>query len=1008
MRWNSVMTVAIALLVPQLGFGQATGTISGVVTGTGDRPLAGATVAVAGTTRGDQTDAQGRYTITAVPVGSRTLRATFASYSEATRTVTVAAGQTATANIPLVAQAVRLDAVVAVGYGTVRARDVTGSIGSVTAEDLATSAAPVASVASALTGRTAGVQVVTNSATPGASANIRIRGTNSITASSDPLYVVDGIPLSPGSTPLNAIDPNNIESIQVLKDASSTAIYGARGANGVVLVTTKRGQRGGSQISIESSYGYQKPSRFIEVLDSRDYMILVNEGLVNSGRAPKFSQAQIDDPATPYFDYPRELLQKLEWQPQQTHALTVSGGDAQTRYLLSGNYVDQQGIVLNSGFNRFGGRVNIDRTVSSKFRVGASLSGTRTTQEVNGGESTGIAGNNVGISAAMMYEPLILPRDPVTGVWNQRVQLSANVLNPITEANGQDNPNYTTAALTSLFGEYDLMEGLALRSTLGGNFNFRRNLAYSPSWTATGTPGGVASQFSSERRELTNENTLTLRRDIGPGSLDAVVGASIQTSNISAYTARAQGFPVDQLEFNNLGAGSTLLAPSSDVSEWTLLSQLGRINYNLLERYLFTVTARRDGSSRFGANNKWALFPSAAFAWRVIDEPILQNQRVFSDLKLRFSYGRTGNQAVDEYQSLARMTTAYTALGSNTDVVTLVPEGAAPNPDLKWETQDQFNAGIDLGFLDNRVSLTADAYQSSTSNLLLVRQLASRTGYASQLQNVGAVRNRGVELSLKTLNLDVGDLSWETTVNLSLNRNEVTQLYGGLQDLGAGSSTQVGEPLNTFVGYKVLGLYQQGDACNLQVTRECAPGEYKILDLNQDRIINDDDRVNLGSPEADYYGGFTSNLRYGPASLDAFFNFSKGNEMNNTAQRYMGLVAGASNERSDRALQRWTPQNTNTDVPRANVDRPNNRTYSTYIEEGSFLRLQTLTFGYDVPTQLIPGGYLDGARLMVSGQNLWLTTRYTGYDPENGGGTGSDNGGYPRGRTWNVGLNLTF
>jgi TonB-dependent starch-binding outer membrane protein SusC len=350
---------------------------------------------------------------------------------------------------------------------------------------------------------------------------------------------------------------------------------------------------------------------------------------------------------------------------------------------------------------------------------------------------------------------------------------------------------------------------------------------------------------------------------------------------------------------------------------------------------------------------------------------------------------------------------AFTGLGTNVDAVTLVPAAAAPNPRLRWETQDQFNAGLDLAFLQNRVSLTLDAYQSETSNLLLSVNLPWTSGYNTQLQNVGAVRNRGVEASLSTLNLDTDRFSWETTLNLSANRNKVTQLYGGLQSLGAGSSTQVGQPLGTFVGHEVLGIFREGDQCNITNPQswECRPGEYIVRDVNGDGVINNDDRVNLGNPQADYYGGLSSNMRYGPVSLDAFFNFSVGNMVNNQAMRFMGLVGGASNERADRALARWTPTNQNTNVPRANLSRPNNRTYSTYVEDASFLRLQTISLGYELPSTRIPA--VNSARLIVSGDNVWITTRYSGWDPEVGSG-GFDGGGYPQARSWNVGMNVTF
>jgi TonB-dependent starch-binding outer membrane protein SusC len=894
--------------------------------------------------------------------------------------------------------------VIAVGYGTTRRRDVTGAIASVSAENLMVGrAAPTVSVAGALVGRAPGVQVVSNLATPGASASIRIRGVQSITASSEPLYVVDGIPLGIGAG--NAIDPTNIESIQILKDASSTAIYGARGANGVVLITTKRGARGGNQIVLESSYGYQRPSKFIPVLTGPEYRALANEASINAGLAPRYTPVQVDGAET--YDYPRMMLRDLRWQPQQSHALTLSGGDQQSRYLLSGNYLQQTGLMINSDFERFGSRLNLDRDINDRFRVGTSLSGTYSVRNVNTTESTaGLTGDQTrttaGITGAMQFDPSLAPKDSL-GNWIKTVTLGATQPNPLANAVEIRNPNHHTALLATMFGEYDLAQGLRLRSTVGGNFNFSRSPYYAPSTIDPGNNEGVARQTSGERRELTNENTLTYNRELGPGSLDLLLGGSIQTSQFLGFQAQAQGFLVDNLQYNNLGVGTTLLAPSSEVAEWTLLSALGRANYNLLNRYLFTVTARRDGSSRFGANNKWALFPSGAFAWRVIDEPFMFDQRLFSDLKFRVSYGRTGNQAITEYQSLARLTTAFLGLGTSTEHVSLVPEAAAPNPDLKWETQDQYNVGIDLAFLDNRVVLTADAYQSNTSNLLLNVNLPFRTGYTTQLQNVGAVRNRGTELSLNTTNVDGSRFWWGTTLNVSANRNQVTQLYGGLQDLGAGSGTRVGHPLNTIVGHKVLGLWQAGDTCTLINRVECTPGEYRILDANDDGVIDDNDRVILGSPQATFYGGFTNQIRYGPLTLDAFLNFSLGNQIHNQSLRFIGLSAGFLNERSDLALNRWTPANTNTLVPRANLTRNNSRAYSTHVEDGSFVRLQNLSVGYDLPAARLPGA--SAARLILTGQNLWTATKYRGYDPEQGA---VDLGGYPRARAWNLGVSATF
>jgi TonB-linked SusC/RagA family outer membrane protein len=972
------------------------------------KPVAGAIVSVPQADLVVGTSADGELLLDGLAVGEGHIRVQAFGYRVELASAPVRPNVVSAVEVELTREAVELEEIVAIGYGQARRRDLTGAILSVPGTDGVAARAPVSSISNTLLGRVAGVYVVSNLGTPGASATIRIRGPNSLAARVEPLYVVDGIPISPGEsdlsegTPLNVINPNNVESIQILKDASATAIYGARGANGVVLITTKRGKRGSNQVQVETSYGIQKPSRFIEVLDAREYRILANEADRNAGLTPRYTQAEIDGAQS--FDYPRALLQNLAWQPQQSQTLTLSGGDERTRYLLSGSFMKQDGIVLNSGFQRYGARVNLDRTVSSRFRVGTSLSGTRAVQRVNGSVSEGTNADNTGLTVAMMFDPATPPRDSL-GNWNKRVTSPVNVTNALAESTERRNPVFTTALLASVFGEYDLGAGLQLRSTVGGNFNFNRNPSYSPGSIVSGNEVGTARIASNERRELTNENTLTYRRAVGAGNLEVMAGASIQDSRLDSFSAEMRGFGVDELLYNDLGAGALAYPASSRVTRWTLLSQLGRVNYNLLDRYLFTVTARRDGSSRFGKNNKWALFPSAAFAWRLIDEPFMRDQRVFSEIKIRTSYGRTGNQAINPYQSLSRLQTRLIAFGTGANSVALVPVATAPNPNLRWETQDQLNLGVDLGFLDNRITLTADAYESRTSNLLLARNLSWETGYATQLQNVGAVRNRGVELSLSTLNWEGEHLRWTTQLNVSANRNEVTKLYGGLRNLGAGSSTQVGEPLSTFVGYRVLGLWQEGDSCPLLDSIECTPGEYRLLDANGDGVINDDDRVNLGNPQADFSGGFTNGLEYGPLSLDAFFNFSVGNRVYNNAQMLLGLVAGSTNEIRARALDRWTPEHTHTTVPRANADRVVSRTYSTQIENGSFLRLQAITLGYEIPTRLIPGGSVEGARLLVTGQNLWITTRYSGYDPEQ---QAMDFGGYPRARTWNVGLNVTF
>ncbi len=578
-------------------------------------------------------------------------------------------------------------------------------------------------------------------------------------------------------------------------------------------------------------------------------------------------------------------------------------------------------------------------------------------------------------------------------------------------------------SLGNVAGENDIVEGRRLRSAVGGNFTFERKPYFAPSTIQPGNPSGDASLYTNQVSEFTNENTLSYRRaQVGPGALDVLGGFSVQRSNFEDSFAGARNFPSDLVQFNNLGAGATRTGLSTNAVDWTILSYLGRANYNIRDRYILQVSGRRDGSSRFGANNKWAFFPAASLAWRVSEEGFMRGRSPFSDLKLRVSYGATGNQAVTEYQSLARLNTVFAAIGRNNEAIAFAPSGDAPNPDLKWEVQQQANVGLDAGVLNNRVTFSVDAYQSTTNDLLLRVLLPRTSGYAAQLRNVGSVRNRGVEFAVSTVNVQRAGFAWRSTLNLAANRNRVLDL-GGVDFINPGTErfgqfigqenatiVKVGEPIGTFFGYPVNGLFQQGDACYLRNAALCAPGEYRVQDTNRDSVISAADRVVLGNAQPRFYGGFTNDFTVGRFSLNAFTNFSVGNKVLNISGVFTRLSTGFLNE-SEATLRRWTPTNTNTDIPRANNTR-DRRVYSTLVEDGSFLRLQTLTLGYQMPRALLRG--VQDARLFLTGQNLFVLTNYSGFDPEVNsiGGdarfNGIDVGAYPRARAYNVGLNVTF
>ena len=1028
MRWLHSGIVSLFIAFPVIGAQTSQGRIAGQVTsGESGRPIEGARVSIEGTGIGVATREDGRYVLT-VPAGTHRVRATMLGYApQLSNPVALADGATATVDLKMTPRAQALEQVVVTGYGTTSRRELTGAVASVSGDDMTLRAAPMSAMSNALQGKAAGVQVTTNSGTPGAGASVRVRGTNSITANSEPLYVIDGIPAAQGTrssdptqNPLNSIDPSQIESIDILKDASATAIYGARGANGVVMVTTKRGSRQGSQTTIESSYGEQRISKRLGALNGPQYMQLRNEAYINAGRAAPYTAAQIS--AAQSYDYPSMMIQSA---PQQNHSLSFSGGDERTTYMISGNVLDQKGILVNSNFSRSAARVSLERQMTSRFQLGTTLGLTRSKQGLNRTENGGIGAGANGILGAMNFDPSVAPRNDAGG-WNLRATLGEQLENPLANALEIQNPRRVSRLLGTGFGEFAVNEGLRLRSTLGLNFGTERTPEYRPSTSPAGSgPQGFASVYSNQGVELTNENTVDYRRKLFGNDANLLAGFSVQKSNFEDQYAEAQTFPNDGFSFNNLGAGKTRSGIGTNAVDWTILSYFGRGTYNIADKYLFTVTGRADGSSRFAINNKWAFFPSAAFAWRAIDEGFMKGNRLFSDLKFRVSYGVTGNQAINEYQSLSRLSTVFVPVGRNNEAVTLAPSGGAANPDLKWETQHQFNTGVDLGFFDDRLRVTLDAYQSRTSDLLLEVSLPRISGFSSQLQNVGSVRNRGLELGVTTINAASERFSWRSTLNVSANRNQVEDL-GGREFLDPGTSrygffignmsshiVKVGEPLGSFYAFKVDGIFQAGDKCHVTAPRagiDCVPGEYNVFDATGDGKIDQSDRIIIGTAQPTFYGGLANSFSSGPFSLDAFINFSQGNEVANIGRTWTELATGFLNE-SDRVLDRWTPTNTDATIPRANNARPR-WLYSPMIEDGSFIRLQSLTLGYRLPkVGVVP---VESARLFLTGQNLFVSTDYTGYDPEvNGVGgdprlPGVDVGAYPRARTWNVGLMVTF
>lgn len=988
--------------------------ITGTVRDTKGEVLPGVNVLLKGTTRGTTTDSQGTFRL-AVPDNGAVLVFSFVGYQPQE----IRVGNQSSLAVQLSADEKSLNEVVVVGYGTVKRSDLTGSVASV--GEQAIKATPVLALDRALQGRAAGVQVTTNSAQPGGTSTIRIRGTGSVNATNEPLYVIDGYPTGD----LNSINPNDIESIEILKDASATAIYGSRGSNGVVIVTTKRGKAGQSTVSFESYYGTQSIRRKIPLLNAREYADFVNDARINGGGKAYFDGSATDRPL------PSALGEGTDWQdavfrraPIQSYQLSLSGGESKTRYAISGNVFNQQGILLNSDFKRYTLRANLDRELSSRIKLGLSMQGAYTSANSARTETEG--GTNAGVtSAALNYLPVFPIYNPDGTYYKDQTSLNPFPIdNPVAIASEYKNLLTTTRLLSNVFADITILDGLTFRTSWGADLYTTRLDNYASRQLFLSSNIGSSSVTSDQRVNWLTENTLTYNRQLAQRhNLTALVGYTAQGAHYEVANARSANFNDDFGTYNNLGAGATLQAPSSGATDWALVSYLARLNYGFDERFLVTLTARRDGSSRFGPNNKYGFFPSGAVAWRVINEKFMKNQPVVNDLKARLSYGLTGNQGIIDYGYLGTINIgAYPFGGTSASQRNGgVPSGVS-NLDLRWEKNAQLDAGIDIGLLNNRVQLTADYYIKTTSDLLFSVNIPLSTGYATSLRNIGKVENRGWEFTLNTINLDRKDFRWSSEFNISFNKNKVLTLDGRPEfTAGTGSGSlnvtnpillKVGEPLGNFYGRIMDGIFQNQAEVDASAQKTAKPGDIRYRDLNGDNAINDNDRTVIGNGYPKFFGGFNNTFSYKGFEVNVFFQGMSGNSILNWT-RFEQYSLNGQNQAKE-VVDRWTPMNPSNTIPRAN-SAGGQRILSTFqIEDGSYLRLRNLSVGYNLPENLIKRISLRAAKVYVTAQNYWTLTQYKGYDPEvnlNPGSSisqGMDYGGYPAAKTLLVGLNLRF
>ena len=781
-------------------------------------PLPGVNVLLKGTQTGTSTDANGNYTIQ-VPDANAILVFSFVGYVSSE----IKVGNQTEISISLKTDNKSLEEVVVVGYGTVKKSDITGSVSSVKSEEI--TAYPALGTVQALQGRAAGVQIQANNGEPGSNFKVRIRGSSSINASSDPIYVVDGF--VGGTLP----PPEDIESIEILKDASATAIYGSRGANGVIMVTTKKGVSGKPKFDFNSSYSSQTEINRLKLLNAAQFLDYVQEA------RPDVVSFGADT------DWQDQILRKGGIQNYQ---LSVAGGSETVKYYVSGALYDHKGIIINSGYNRFSVTSNIDIQATKRLKFGLNLFAQRIsrdqskTQEGSGGLTPGV------ISSAFKFEPDQPVRD-ANGRFTV-ARLSSPMDNPYAIATELENESANDRIQGNLFAEYDILKDLKLRVTMGATTNSGRVGTYLPSTLNDGRNiGGQASVTGSRNTLLLNENYLIYSKKIGTKhDLSAMAGYSYQTSSSENWGGTGQNFITDAVSFWNLGSSSVWQSPTSGLTEWQLASLYGRLTYSLSDRYLFTANIRRDGSSNFSKNHKWAMFPSGAFAWKMSSEPFMRNARAISQWKWRASYGLTGNQAIGPYQTMARFSNVYTVI--NGVAVNAVRPTTIANDDLTWETTTQLDVGTDISLFSNRLNLVLDYYRRVTKDLLFSVPLPQYSGYTSQLQNIGSVENKGFEITLNTRNL-TGAFKWSTDLNFSINRNKVLTLPNGtdifyssapghLVGLGQTQVLREGSPVGSFYGWIYDGVYQQNDSFIPGGGFETAAGGEKFRDIDGAKDAN--------------------------------------------------------------------------------------------------------------------------------------------------------------------------
>jgi TonB-linked SusC/RagA family outer membrane protein len=974
--------------------------ISGKVFDEKGQPLHGVTINEKGTENSTVTDAQGSFQLN-VASDHSILEISFVGFVSKEAEV----GTQTVFNIILQREIGSLDSVVVIGYGTQRKSDLTGSISSIKSSDI--SSLPVPDVGQAMQGKAAGVQVV-SSGVPGSNVTIRVRGIGTVN-NSDPLLVIDGVPTD---VPLNTINPDDIASVDILKDASASAIYGSRGANGVVIITTKKGTGSQNHLTLNAFVGSQKATNMVKMLDASQFALLNNEMLKNNNQPvyPGYANPGALGTGT---DWMNELFQSA---PIQSYSAAYSGGNDKSNYYVSGSYLNQGGIVTNTSYKRYTVQFNGNAKVFNWLKFGNTLT-------LNHDEKPSGSYDIRNTMAANPTLPVYNPDGTYAGPVGQP-QWVGDITNPVALATLVQNNTNGYNILGSLFAEATIANGLTFKTSGGIQAQFWDNRTWSPEYNyePIPQPNSYLSEQYNKSITLNWDNYITY--DIhfdNMNHMTAMLGTNAQNNKTNWMRGNIQGFASDVTQ--QLNNGTINPNVNGTGSEWALASYFGRVNYEYANKYLFTGTVRRDGSSRFGENHKWGTFPSASVAWRISQEKFLQNTKFLDDLKLRVGYGVTGNQNIGNYSFASSLTSAVYVFNGN-----VVPAEIAmvmSNPNVQWESVQQFNIGIDATLLQQRLTLTADGYIKNTSNMLVPMPVPISTGYSDIIVpyiNTGKVQNKGIELAITSKNF-IGAFKWNTNLNLAFNKNTVEALYentpmyigSGIGLNGTLATNTVGYPVNAFYGYVMDGIFQnqkEVDQSSVQVPgadsyNRTSPGDIRFRDLNNDGVINDADRTILGSPNPQFIYGMSNDFSYKGFDLSVFLQGVQGNDIFNANNVYQESMAVAQNQ-TQRVLGRWEGEGTSNTMPRAIFNDPNNnsRISSRFLEDGSYMRIKYVTLGYTFSERFLKNSF-QKLRIYFSGQNLFTFTKYSGFDPEVPS-NGVDYNVYPVTRVLSAGLNITL